>query len=119
MDGKESSTAAQGTPDSPAGDRPDTGKEQDAGRQHVIFVDGTGEDSKQVYNESVVEAAEIIERAGYREEPEDYILEALRGQSGAVEEEFDPQGEAGPVEVDLSDQSRKHFRVRTRGEVFI
>lgn len=119
MEGKESSTAAQDTPDSPAGDKPGTGKGQDASRQYVIFVDGAGQDSQQVYSESIVEAAEIIERAGYEEEPADYILEALRGQSGAVEEEFDPQGEAGPVNVDLSDQSRKHFRVRTRGEVFI
>lgn len=85
---------------------------------HVIFVPGAGEDNKQRYESDVVEAASIIERAGY-DDPDQYILEALRGQSDNVEEQFDPQGEAGPAEVDLTDQHRKHFRVTTRGQVFI
>lgn len=85
---------------------------------HVIFVDGAGEDNKQRYERDVVEAATIIERAGY-DDPNQYILEALRGQSDNVEEQFDPQGEAGPSDVDLTDQHRKHFRVTTRGQVFI
>jgi hypothetical protein len=85
---------------------------------HVIFVDGAGEDNKQTYEVDIVDAAAIIERAGY-DDPDQYILEALRGQSDNVEEQFDPQGEAGPAEVDLTDQHRKHFRVTTRGQVFI
>jgi len=95
----------------PAGER--------TAKRFVIFVDGAGDENKQTYETDVVEAVTIIERAGYDEDPEEYILEALRGQSGAVVEQFDPQGEAGPSEVDLTDQHRKHFRVSTRGEVFI
>jgi hypothetical protein len=85
---------------------------------HVIFVDGGGEDDKQTYEDDVVDSATIIERAGY-DDPDQYILEALRGQSDNVEEQFDPQDEAGPAEVNLTDQHRKHFRVTTRGQVFI
>lgn len=85
---------------------------------HVIFVDGAGEDNKQTYESDIVDAAIIIEGGGY-DDPDQYILEALRGQSGNVEEQFDPQDEAGPSEVDLTDQHRKHFRVTTRGQVFI
>lgn len=95
----------------PAGDR--------ATKRFVIFVDGAGDENRQTYETDVVEAMRIIEGAGYDEDPEEYILEALRGQSGAVVEQFDPQGEAGPSKVDLTDQHRKHFRVTTRGEVFI
>jgi hypothetical protein len=86
---------------------------------HVIFVDGAGEEHKQTYESDVVDAVTIITEAGYEEEPDQYILEALRGQSGAVVEEFDPQGDAGPTKVDLTEQHREHFQVTTRGEVFI
>lgn len=85
---------------------------------HEIFVDGAGKDNRQRYERDIVEAATIIERAGY-DDPDQYILEALRGESDNVEGQFDPQGEAGPTEVDLTDQHRKHFRVTTRGQVFI
>lgn len=85
---------------------------------HVIFVDGTGEEDKQTYDNDVVDSAIIIERAGY-DDPDQYILESLRGQSDNVEEQFDPQGEAGPAKVDLTEQHREHFRVTTRGQVFI
>lgn len=93
------------------------GPERDGNR--VIFVDGAGVDDEQRYDEEIVDAVRIIRDAGYVEDPNEYILEALRGQSGSVVEEFDPQGEAGPTEVDLTDQHRRHFQVRTRGEVFI
>jgi len=85
---------------------------------HVIFVDGTGETHQQTYEKDVIEAVTIIEEAGYDEDPETYILEALRGESGAVDEEFDPQGEAGPNEVKLTEKHRKFFQVTTRGEPF-
>lgn len=88
-------------------------------KRHTIFVDGTGVDAQQSYEDDVVEAATIIVNAGYGEEPEQYILEALRGQSGDVVEEFDPQGEVGASSVDLTEKHREHFRVTTRGEVFI
>lgn len=94
---------------SEADDRADT--------QHVIHVDGP--ENKQTYDTDVVDAVTIISRAGYDEDPDEYILEALRGQSGAVVEEFDPRGEEGSSEVDLTDQHRDHFQVSTRGEVFI
>lgn len=86
--------------------------------EHVVFVDGAGEDNRQTYEADVVAASTIIEAAGY-DDADQYILEALRGQGGDVEEQFDPQGEAGPTEVDLTDQHRTHFRVTTRGQVFI
>lgn len=86
---------------------------------HVIFVDGTGDDNRQTHEDDVVSTVTIIEMAGYEEDPEEYILEALRGQSGDVDEQFDPQGKAGPTEVDLAEQHRTHFQVTTRGEVFI
>lgn len=101
----------------------DTGRGEQSGNagqnRHVIFVDGAGEANQQTYEDDIVDAVTIIEQAGYDEAPEEYILEALRGQSGNVEEQFDPQGEVGPSEVDLSEQHRKHFQVTTRGEVFI
>lgn len=86
--------------------------------RHEIFVDGTGEANRQAYEDDIVDATTIIEAAGY-DDPAQYILEALRGQSGDVEEQFDPQGEAGPTQVDLTDQHRTHFEVTTRGQVFI
>lgn len=89
------------------------------GSRHVIFVDGPGPEAKQTYDTDVVDAATIIANAGYAEEPEEYVLEALRGQSEDVVEQFDPQGDLGPSEVDLTDRHRVHFRVTTRGQVFI
>lgn len=94
---------------SEADDRTDT--------HHIIHVDGP--ENRQTYDTDVVDAVTIISRAGYDEDPDEYILEALRGQSGAVVEEFDPRGEEGPTEVDLTGQHRDHFQVSTRGEVFI
>lgn len=87
------------------------------GPRYVIHVDGP--ENKQTYDTDVVDAVTIIRRAGYEEDPDQYVLEALRGQSGAVVEEFDPRGEEGPSEVDFTDQHREHFQVSTRGEVFI
>lgn len=99
-----------------ASNSPDPSADQS---HHVIFVDGAEEENKQTYESDVVDAVTIIAEAGYEEESDQYILEALRGQSGAVVEEFDPQGDAGPTEVDLTEQHREHFQVTTRGEVFI
>lgn len=87
---------------------------------HVVFIDGTGDDHRHEVDEDIVDAVTLIKLAGYDVEPEEYILEALRGQSGSVVQEFDPQGENDlPTTVDLTDQHRKHFQVSTRGEVFI
>lgn len=86
---------------------------------HVIFVDGTGEDNRQTYDQDIVDAVTIIEEAGYEEDPERYILEALERPGGDADEQFDPQGEFGPTQVDLTEQDRTHFQVTTRGEVFI
>lgn len=94
--------------------------EHDEGRDpHVIFVDGTGESAQQRYGDDVVDAVTIIEAAGYQEQPDQYVLEALRAPNGPVEEQFDPRGEVGPAEVDLTGQHRKFFRVTTRGQVFV
>lgn len=93
--------------------------ENDSPDHYVIFVDGAGDGNRQTHEDDIVDAVTIIERAGYAEDPEAYILEALRGQSGDVDEQFDPQGEVGPAQVDLTDLHRKHFQVTTRGEVFI
>lgn len=105
-------TDAESTPND------ETNENQDQ-TNHVIFVDGAGNDDRQTYDEDVVEAVNIIEEAGYDEDPEKYILEALKGQRGDVDEQFDPKEEAGPNEVDLTEQHRTHFQVTTRGEVFI
>lgn len=94
-------------------------KENRGRNPHVVFVDGTGDDNRLAYEDDIVDAETIIEDAGYDESPEEYILEALKGQSEEVDEQFDPQGEAGPSQVDLTEQHRKHFQVTTRGEVFI
>lgn len=87
--------------------------------RHVIFVDGAGEANQQVYDEDIVDAATIIQNAGYHESPGQYVLEALRGQSGDVQEQFDPDEEVGPSEVDLTGRHRKHFQVITQGDIFI
>lgn len=94
--------------------------EHDEGRNpHEIFVDGTGESNRQRYEDDVVDAVTIIEAAGYQQQPDQYVLEALRGANGPVEEQFDPRGDVGPAEVDLTHQHRKFFRVTTRGQVFV
>lgn len=97
----------------------DERSDDETGAINVIFVDGTGDDAKQTHEADIVDAVTIIENAGYDESPSEYILEALEGQGGDVDEQFDPQGEVGPREVDLTEQHRTHFRVTTRGEVFI
>lgn len=105
-------TDSESTPDEESSENRDR-------NPHVVFVDGTGDDNRLTYEGDIVEAVTIIEDAGYDESPEEYILEALKGQSGEVNEQFDPQGEAGPTQVDLTEQHREHFQVTTRGEVFI
>lgn len=74
-------------------------------RQFEIFVG----DVREVWDEAIVLARDIILRAGYKE-PDKFVLEALDRRGGTPVAEFNPG-----VSVDLNDKDRKFFRVTPGG----
>lgn len=72
----------------------------DAGRTYVVFLGKT----KLTYQEQTVAASRILEDGGATPAG-DFVLEALRGEGGKADRQFQPS-----EGVDLSEQHRVHFR---------